>query len=194
MIAYNYFNVKNKWKIESLLSFGPYYNYTEYSRMKMQDFMAGYYKRTKKNLFVGAFGGISNGYVENQYEFGTSKFKINRILLQPLIGYRNKFFETAVSCRIERLEYSNPHISGFFDIDEDDTKNMLYVRDNPVQFLFEPSISLRGGYKLIKLQLQAGGSFSFNAQQFRQVHIYLRTGVVISLRKDEIKFPKKGSN
>ena len=56
------------------------------------------------------------------------------------------------------------------------------LRSQSEHTLLEPSLSLRGGFETVKLQLQLGWSFNKGHSDFRQDEGHLTAGVVYSPR------------
>jgi hypothetical protein len=78
------------------------------------------------------------------------------MFLQPSLGMTLNGFDIALSTRISRLYFSEV-------TNQIDTLNIAYfevdnISKNRNSFLFEPSLTIRGGWKYIKLQIQLTSS------------------------------------
>lgn len=119
---------------------------------------AGRYGKIGKYGRWDAFAGIGEGKVSN-YVFvdqSLSKLCFTRAFVQPSIGFRSKAFDAAFSVRGVAALY------GQFQY-PDTTQNQYYFQ--PVQAVagklfwgVEPTLTVRGGWKYVKLQFQLGVS------------------------------------
>jgi len=115
---------------------------------------AGYYNATggKVAFIYDVYGGIGIGGLRSDVDLNAL-----RIFVQPGVGLRTPWFDCAVSVRMCDLKYTNLDANGRGD---------AYLRDHKLidvnggridgkHYIFaEPAITLRGGYKFIKLQMQ----------------------------------------
>ncbi len=115
---------------------------------------AGYYNATKgKVAFIyDVYGGIGIGGLRSDVNMNAM-----RLFVQPGVGLRTPWFDCAVSVRMCDLKYSNL---------DDQGRGTAYLQQHNLiapngdridqkHYIFaEPAITLRGGYKFIKLQAQ----------------------------------------
>ncbi|WP_375448317.1 hypothetical protein [uncultured Fibrella sp.] len=120
----------------------------------------GYYGRTGRNLTYELYGGggISQvGFhgtgssVGKNYDVSGMKF-----FVQPNIGFTSRGFDIAFSTRLSGLQFSTA--TGNYTA-TDLKNNDLDGLAKSTHLFLEPAITLRGGYKYVKLQMQLGGSF-----------------------------------
>lgn len=137
-------------------------------RGHLTEVAVGYFKPLKRNEFIfELYGGYGRGKVINNYDPDEySELGLDKLFLQPSIGYTVKdYFDVAVSSRIGYVNYSSlmsigTTSSAFSDIN--------YIRDHRQSVMLEPALTVRGGWKYIKLQLQAGYSFNMSHADFKQ--------------------------
>jgi hypothetical protein len=127
----------------------------------------GWFKRIGgKGVFevYGGYGVISQ-YHEYYYELATSEIKMNHIFIQPAIGYTSRAFDIAFSSKLLRLHTSeidtqlNTSSSYYPFLAYSD---LALLNENPTSFLLEPALTLRAGWKFIKLQVQLAGSINLS--------------------------------
>ena len=123
----------------------------------------GYYKPFSEYGVAELYAGLGTSNQRHQYgtdveNYGTADLSFMKYFIQPSVGLSSRSFDVAISTRFSRLS--------FYNIDNKVTMNndALYYVDtiaqNKVSNLFEPALTLRGGWKNVKLQLQL--SFSKN--------------------------------
>ena len=126
------------------------------------------------------FGSIENHFPSKQENApGTVNdlsASIVRVGVQPNFGYKSDYFSIALSSRFVNLSYNN--IEG--DLQFGGKSQSQYLNDNSSNFLIEPAITIRGGFKKIKLQLQHGYSFNLTNTAFRQDVAFLTAGINFS--------------
>ena len=86
---------------------------------------------------------------------GNFKGKFTRLAIQPSITYKTKYFEAAVSSRINHLHYYK--IRGQYELYDE------LLENTPDNFFIEPAITLRMGLNKVKLQLQYQHSYWLNS-------------------------------
>ena len=142
----------------------------------------GYYRPVADDFIFEAYGLVGFGSVENHFpsifagnpSLGRDvSANILRFGIQPNFGYKSKYFSAAVSTRLVNLMYNN--IKG--ELVFDGENQMEYLESNKSNFLFEPALTLRGGFEKLKLQLQLGYSLNLSNTDFRQDKTSLTLGL-----------------
>jgi len=113
----------------------------------------GFYKPAGRIGVFEIYGGF--GRCNQHHEYGTgngdSDLSFNNIFLQPSFGITLNFFDLAVSTRINRLSFLNI-------VNNINTYTTWYTELNNLtdkkHYFFEPSVTLRAGWKNVKVQLQ----------------------------------------
>lgn len=123
-------------------------NYADSGSGYLFEVGAGYFKPIGRKFVFETYGGLGLGSVSNKYDPGTSKVKFTRIFLQPTIGFTTKGFDIALSSRFAGLNYHSIDSNSYDDYD------LEYIRDHKFSFLFEPALTIRGGWEETKIQLQ----------------------------------------
>jgi hypothetical protein len=104
------------------------------------------------NLVYEVFGGIGSGKIENERYESPTNVKFIKPFIQPSIGYTSKWFEAAFTPRIGVVSYTDHTFTW-----DDPTEKLMLERafeEAKNTFVFEPGLTIRTGYKGIKLQLQ----------------------------------------
>lgn len=183
------------------------------------DGAAGYYKDLKKYGIFDVYAGFGTGYQNHSYAEITNEIVIiyflfspiqtvvskanlagycnlnyNKLYIQPSYGFSFKYIEMALSTRLSALNFYkvDDHInsSNLFSGKSD----IVSIQKNRNYVLFEPCITLRTGWDLIKFQLQYGYSGVLTNHYFPFTDSYFSIGLNFALakrfRKDK---PKENS-
>jgi len=133
-----------------------------WGRGKFLELGGGYYRPLYEKLSLGATALIALGDTENHYPPSKIEGSFFRCGVQPYVGFRTKFFETALSARFVWLDYYRAK----GDLIYDNQDQVQYLNALPTQFFFEPSLVLRFGYKYIFFQMQGIQSFNLTSSHF----------------------------
>lgn len=125
----------------------------------------GYFKPLGQKFVFETYGGVGLGSVKNKYSLGDSKVKFTRLFIQPNIGFSTRGFEVAFSSRFAGLNFHAVEYSSIELYDEDDLE---YIKNNKFSFLFEPALTIRGGWEQFKIQLQLVHSKNINNKNLLQ--------------------------
>jgi hypothetical protein len=135
----------------------------DYGKGNYFDGAIGYYKPIKEYGVFEIYGGLGRGSQHHQYGSGSSSdLSFTKLFIQPSFGMTFNFLDVAISTRICRLSYTdiNNNTSGNTGYGED-----LYALSDKSHFFLEPAITLRGGWKNIKVQLQFVYAIYLNSPQ-----------------------------
>ncbi|MBA2610485.1 MAG: hypothetical protein H0U95_00845 [Bacteroidetes bacterium] len=152
----------------------------------------GYFTPLNTNFIFEGYVGGGAGRVSKQQTFNdnnnnsyTANFNANAIkmFIQPDIGYKTRFFDAIISSRISTVKYTSFSQQNY---SEQDLKND-YLDNNqltgPVFMFAEPAITLRGGYKFLKIQLQYGQTINMTPHNIKQANNFSSLGIVINIAK-----------
>ncbi len=161
----------------------------EYSKGYFFEAGAGYYKPLD-NLFVfETYGGFGFGNVENGYPIypytenqQVSKIDFVKFFAQPSLGLTTRYFDIAISTRFSGLKYT--YLSYPYMVQSEDLDDLEYITKNYFSILFEPAVTVRLGYKNVKLQYQFGMSFNLTNPDFPQENMMMSLGICLILGKD----------
>lgn len=127
---------------------------------------AGYFKPVSKYGVFEIYGGIGKGsenhtYYDSYYKQpeGDASLSLVKIFIQPAFGVTFNALDVALSTRISSLSFSNIHNNIYGNSVE---SNRLHDLDQKMHLFFEPALTLRGGWKYVKVQLQASYSGYMN--------------------------------
>ncbi len=152
----------------------------------------GYYSPLKNNFVFESYVGAGAGSVHKQQTFTDNYnnsynafFNVNatKLFIQPDIGYKTKFFDAIFSARISGVKYSKFEQQNY---SEQQLEND-YLDGNKLTgpfFVFaEPAVTLRGGYKFVKVQLQYGLTINTTPNDIKQANNFSSLGVVINIAR-----------
>jgi hypothetical protein len=119
----------------------------------------GYFAHTDQRITYEAFAGAGLYNVHMKESNNTKTFDSDAVkyFFQPSLGWVNPYFEVAVSPRLSILKYKKPDITGYTT--EEQNSNYFNILDQKAHAFLEPTLTLRGGYRFIKLQVQYGHVF-----------------------------------
>jgi hypothetical protein len=120
---------------------------------KYGEFGIGYFGTFDKNKewTFEVYGGVGGGTVSNDYGMSeSSKVSINKLFIQPAVGYKWDHIELAVTTKLAHVNWKVKQLK---TTDTGVNEDMLYIKYRPEFFNFEPALILRGGGKRIKGQL-----------------------------------------
>ena len=163
------------------------------------DAAIGYYKPLHKSGVFEIYGGVGGSKQHHQYRSeiydpgnpaynnfnaGTSDVTFIKIFVQPSIGMTFNGFDFAFSTRFNRLSFNKTdnHIDKLLNEHEFEKLNTTAQTKN---FLFfEPALTIRGGWKYLKVQLQGATASYLNNEHyhFDQYHISIGLNVAIAKR------------
>lgn len=152
----------------------------------------GYYRPLKSDFIFEAFVGAGAGkifkqqtFIDNNNNSYLAHFDANatKIFIQPDIGYKTKYFDAIISSRISTVKYTSFDQQNY---PENELKNDYLDNNNltgPMFAFAEPAVTIRGGYKFIKLQLQYGLTLNMTPHDIKHANNFSSIGLVINIAK-----------
>lgn len=159
----------------------------------------GYYKSFLTYGIFEIYGGFGHGSQNHTFAYTTSadngwfSFQVipdgkadlsfSKLYFQPNMGLKTKWVEAAVSFRLSSLDFDKINIYNTkYHLDE---LNLLKEYNAP--WLFEPSLTLRGGPEMVKFQIQVVSPKNLTDQDLMFEECRFSFGMVFSLskKKDE---------
>jgi len=150
----------------------------------------GYIGKLSENALFevyGGYGGGKNSTFDNYLDFNTGALirkesfsaTTNRFFLQPSIGFSNEYFDIAFSSRLMVLNFSNIdtlNYSTMMLVDQD----LFNIDKEPFVFI-EPAVTMRVGYKWVKIQAQMMYSFKYNSTPLNYLPLTMTIGIHFNL-------------
>jgi hypothetical protein len=137
------------------------------------EFGAGYFKPIGENFVFEIFTGGGTGKVSTTNNNGyTFDLNFAKYFLQPTIGYSTKFADIAFSPKIAMVQFKHG-LTENYETDVNGNYN-LYFTGKRNYIAFEPALTIRGGWKYTKLQLQI-------VQSYQEIPQANRTSVSLGL-------------
>lgn len=157
------------------------------------DLALGYYRPLLDNNFVfEVYAGVEHLSQQHRYSnnvsfggtdyvyAGKSKISSYKYYVQPAMGFTHKYFDVAISSRLGWLNFYNVDvIDGNRMSDDDFLKLNFLANDYNNAFMLEPAITIRGGWKYVKIQAQY--SYSFNLLNTNEKYLFGRNNFNIGL-------------
>lgn len=154
----------------------------DYGKGTYIDGAIGYYKPIGKIGVFEIYGGIGGSNQHHQYSSNsTSDLSFAKFFIQPSFGLTFKLFDIGVSTRLGSLSYNKieNHIDSQLNKLEYDKLNIIARQSN---YLFlEPAITVRGGWKYAKVQIQASPASFINKTQLHSEDYHFTIGIYIAI-------------
>jgi hypothetical protein len=150
------------------------------------------YLMNRENLMMETYVGGGVGKVHKEQQFTNpdnstymANFDANAVkaFVQSNLGVRSKYVDVALTPKFSFVKYSNFSSTNYSDDQlRDDYLNNNRLT-NPLYVFAEPAITVRGGYKFIKLQAQYGVTINLSGQSIRKTPDFASLGLVIDIAK-----------
>lgn len=179
-----------------IMANGYYENYEGSNNYRhggaMGELGIGYLMNSEGSLMMESYVGGGLGKVHKREQFTNTandtymaNFDVNAMkgFLQTNLGYRSKYFDVALTPKFSFVKYSNFSQSNYSDEQlEKDYLNNNRLTD-PLFVFAEPAITVRGGYKFVKIQAQYGVTLNVGGQNIRKTPDFASLGLVIDIAK-----------
>lgn len=177
-----------------IMANGFYRNYKTNSNYEHSGLLGevgiGYFKSLENNFVFETFVGGGAGRVYKQQEFTGAndvryigKFDANAVkgFIQPDFGYKSRFFDAVISSRFSFVKYTSfsPENYPTQELQNDylDNNNLT----GPVFMFAEPALTLRGGYKYVKLQVQLGLTVNVTGSNIKHDDNFSSLGIIFNV-------------
>ena len=143
----------------------------------------GYFAHTDKRITYEAYGGAGLYNVQMREANNTKTFDADAVkyFVQPSVGWVNRYFEVAFSPRLSILKYSKPEIMGYDSYERVD--NFFDILDQKAYAFIEPTFTVRGGYRFVKLQVQLGYSYKISKNNIKDNSEIGSIGLIFDIGK-----------
>lgn len=151
---------------------------------------AGYFTMlgNNENLVFETYAGAGFGhlYLNNNYRDANNDIQKRtldanglKLFIQPGIGYKLPYFEVSGALRYSNVNYSGVRTSNWPAADLQ-RSNLDDVGNTSFGFL-EPALTIRGGFKSVKLQLQYINCIKLNSANINYDTDIVNLGIIIQL-------------
>lgn len=131
------------------------------------DVYAGYGQGSFKTL-DGAYNAAPSGTPATDYQLRT---RFSKFFIQPSFGLAHKVVEAAFTTRFSVVKFNDPTLGPkAFESDADRRTNFLRLSDKAVPF-FEPTFTIRAGYRYIKWFGQLMFSVPLNDEKYNNYNV-----------------------
>lgn len=122
--------------------------YKSFSDIGVFEVYGGYGQGSQHHAF--SYSEFSNWYTWTTVSDGKADMSFSKIFIQPNIGIKIKWVESAFSCRFTRLNFNDIVYYGTtYHLDE-----LNLLQQNSTPWFIEPAITFRAGFEPVKFQLQ----------------------------------------
>lgn len=154
----------------------------------------GFFTNTEddNSLFFEMYGGAGYGTIHKQEMFrdqfdnsymASFNAEAGKIFLQPDFAFSNKFVDVIFTPKFSFVKYTSFSHTNY---PEQELRNDYLDNDNltgPVFMFAEPALTLRGGYKFIKLQAQFGLTLNLTGNNIRHPSSFSSLGLVFDIAR-----------
>ncbi len=151
----------------------------------------GYFKALDDHGIFEIYGGIGGCTQQHQYRYtdtdffgkprdysGSADLAFSRVYLQPTFGLTFNGFDFALTTGMSNIYFHQ--VRSALDPHDAELPPLDTLSGNRNSFLFEPSLTLRGGWKYVKLQLQILSSHNFSHPNLKFEKGKVSLGIVFS--------------
>lgn len=153
---------------------------------------AGYFKPFSRFWVFEIFGGLGAGSEHHEYyafpEYtyrGKADMKFIKSFVQPSLGMTFNAMDIALTSGFTRLKFNN--INNYIDPNSQYYDEVESIAVNRESYLFEPAITVRTGWKFVKMQFQYLRSFNLTNDNLIFEPGKVSLGVCFSLSKKNLK-------
>ncbi len=154
------------------------------SKMRYGELAAGYFKPAGGSQFVfEMYAGVGLGKLNYEGDFSQEQKKmevnLNRVFVQPAFGIKRDQYEIGLSTRFSSLSL-NQMSTAYFSSTELIAEEIDGL-DSGAHLFAEPAITLRAGFRQMKLQAQAGFEAKLNDRTISTAPLRLSIGLHLNL-------------
>jgi len=148
----------------------PEYEYVQYTaKGDLYNFGVGYYKNLHPSLVWETYGTVGLG----SFDMRELTADLRKTAIQSGVVYANDIFECGIHLGLASLKYRN--IQG--DVTNYDESQNQYLNENSDNVLANTALTVRLGYRPVKIQLQVGGSENLTNPDFKMNDNYASCGL-----------------
>ena len=130
---------------------------------------AGYFKPVNTFGIFEVYGGLGASSQHHQYSTGTADLRFTKVFVQPSFGFTAKWAEAAFSLPLTRVSFNEIHDYTY----SGEESGLERLASNHTSYILEPALTIRGGWKYLKLQ-------------FQYVHVLNLTNQDLPFEKDKV--------
>lgn len=154
---------------------------------------AGYFNQFNRFFVFEVYGGYGSSSQHHEYYdkmyLGKSDLTFVKSFLQPSIGMTFNAFDIALTSGFSRLNFKKVNYS--VDPNSRYIDELDLIAKNRTSFLFEPAITIRCGWKYVKMQFQLLRSINLSNDALKFDPGKYSLGIYISLSK-KYRMTKRG--
>lgn len=157
-----------------------------YGKGYYMDGAIGYFKPIQSHGIFEIYGGVGTGSQQHHYPStgqidNTANLSFTKIFIQPSFGLTTNMVDIALSSRISNLHFNN--ISNRIAKNYSEFTCVNDISQNRNSVLLEPALTLRTGWKYLKLQAQYSISENMSNPNLKFEKSTISLGLYISIAK-----------
>jgi hypothetical protein len=145
----------------------------------------GYFGRTGRNFTYELYGGggMTQASFRGTGAFGGKNYEVTglKFFVQPNLGFVSQGFDLAFSPRLSGIQFGAPTVTKYplTDLKNDNLDGL----GNALHLFLEPALTLRAGYKYVKVQGQFGLSFQLSSGNIPYSPVIGNLGLAIDIAR-----------
>jgi len=166
------------------------------------DAAIGYYKPLRKSGVFEIYGGVGGSKQHHQYRndiyipgtpgygilsAGTSEVSFIKLFVQPSVGMTFKGFEFAFSTRFNWLTFNQTDNNIDKLLNEHEFEKLNATAQTKNFLFFEPALTIRGGWKYLRVQLQGATASYLNNENYHFDQYHLSIGLNVAIANRNLK-------
>ncbi|MEO6830730.1 MAG: hypothetical protein ABI378_00795 [Chitinophagaceae bacterium] len=151
----------------------------DWARGHYLDAALGYFQQIDKHGVFEVFAGVGSGNQHHEYQFSHSSFgggsqpntfgsadlPFTKYYIQPSIGITYFGFDLAVTSAFALLSFNE--VKKNMDMSESEYRVLDAIDQNRTSLMFEPGITVRGGWQFLKGQIQLLGVINTSGKDLK---------------------------
>ena len=157
---------------------------SNWARGYYADAALGYYKPLDDYMVFEVYGGFGLSSQHHQYggygSGGNVDLNFSKLFVQPSFGVSFEKLDVALSTRIGQVYFFEMTSEGILN-SSTEIYSLGEITANRTSYLLEPALTVRGGWKYLKLQIQLGLAQNLNNPGLKFEKMNLNFGLHLSL-------------
>jgi len=145
----------------------------------------GYYKPLTKVIVFETYLGGGLGNIDFNQDNGTKRYDVKgtKFFVQPSIGYVDRFLEVAITPRLSAVKYNGLETFGYSQKELEEEFLVKSEVEDKTWLFIEPTLTVRAGFKYVKLQGQIGFSSKLTKGDLKYQSKLTSIGLLVDIAK-----------